>query len=372
MVINAVDYSSRLLSLEHVEEAYRDSALLTFRNNDRAFDAVDLTGRLFGIGYGHTTGATPATWAATTAYSVGGSVQPVTPDGKRYYCVVAGTSGGTQPTWPTIGNTVVDGTVTWEYGCSSGDEYSNSATLWVKSQQLISSEGQLLCQLYCEGMWTYLREQRIMFVGSAPGYDYEWTTKTPYGIIEEIIETGFSWTLLALATSDGIMDVFLPVFTLNDSPYENATAVLERLIAFTKSYLRAKAGKVFEVVYPQTSDAPNETYYSNQAHYFIKYTEKKNVDIPNRVVVFCNNPDNLVPWPTPVMTGDTGAYSGQYVEVMESFVDRSITVQGDANLRAAAILTKVKSEQLAGVLIVPHDARVELYDKVKVMDVRGL
>lgn len=55
-------------------------------------------------------------WAASTAYSVvNHTVRPVTPNGFIYRVKVAGTSGVTQPTWPTtVGGTVVDGTVTFE------------------------------------------------------------------------------------------------------------------------------------------------------------------------------------------------------------------------------------------------------------------
>ena len=60
-------------------------------------------------------------WAATTAYLVGQIVRVPTSNGHLYRCIVAGTSAGSQPTFPTVsGQVVTDGTVTWaECGVSA-------------------------------------------------------------------------------------------------------------------------------------------------------------------------------------------------------------------------------------------------------------
>lgn len=65
-------------------------------------------------------------WQASTAYSVGTVIQPNTPNGKRYVCVTAGTSGTTEPTFATgRDSTTSDGTtLVWQ---EDGDEY---ASLW--------------------------------------------------------------------------------------------------------------------------------------------------------------------------------------------------------------------------------------------------
>ena len=54
------------------------------------------------------------TWTATTVTALGAFRTPVTGNGLYYECTTAGTTGAAEPTWPTtVGNTVVDGTVTW-------------------------------------------------------------------------------------------------------------------------------------------------------------------------------------------------------------------------------------------------------------------
>ncbi len=60
-------------------------------------------------------GLVPVVWAVTTAKAVGDYVVPTAGNGHKYRCIVAGTTSGSQPTWPTDTNkTVVDGTVTWQ------------------------------------------------------------------------------------------------------------------------------------------------------------------------------------------------------------------------------------------------------------------
>lgn len=54
-------------------------------------------------------------WMASTVYALGDRVEPTTPNGFVYEATVAGTSGATEPPFPTggIGSTVTDNGITW-------------------------------------------------------------------------------------------------------------------------------------------------------------------------------------------------------------------------------------------------------------------
>jgi hypothetical protein len=67
----------------------------------------------------------PSDWTASTAITLNDFRKPTVANGRRYYASVGGTTGGTEPTWPTAsGGTVVDGTVTWtEYGRVGGSTF---------------------------------------------------------------------------------------------------------------------------------------------------------------------------------------------------------------------------------------------------------
>ena len=56
----------------------------------------------------------PSAWQATTAYILNQTVRPTTANGRSYLCTTAGTTSGTEPTWPTTNaGTVTDGTAVW-------------------------------------------------------------------------------------------------------------------------------------------------------------------------------------------------------------------------------------------------------------------
>lgn len=61
------------------------------------------------------TSIVPSTWLPGNSYAINERAKPNVANGLYYIVTIDGESGGTEPIWPTVaGNTVVDGTVTWE------------------------------------------------------------------------------------------------------------------------------------------------------------------------------------------------------------------------------------------------------------------
>ncbi len=317
--INSVEYWSRLEYIEYHEEAYRERAIIGLSNRDNSLDDLDIDGEEFEIKTGHDT---------------------------------------------------------TDQGGNSTDTVTH-ATMWVKSHQIISIQGERIYQISAEGMWIRLREQKVISGVTGP-QDQMYSnvfnaTNTVYELMELIIEGALGWTLV-IAPNDGIINTFKPVFSINQMPFENGAALLYRLVWMTKEYIRMRNNKRVDLIYPQVSDDVDETYYSDRAHWFTEYVEKSILLIPNSIVVLCNQDPtgewNTAAYPLIVGTASDQAQIDKYAEVIEVFVVGSITSQSDADDRADAILSKLKSEILGGRLIIPHDSRVELYDKVSIEDYR--
>lgn len=314
---DSATYGNRILMIDHSEEAYNDYAIVILKNYPKNLPA-DIRGYWTEIGYGDITGG--------------------------------------------------------------GNEYAATARLWVKHQQFISAGGKLLCILELEGMWAKLRET-LLRIGSPPYYiaknvdgDFGGAKDTIYNVIDYILtnEVDPAMSLDALAEDDSIISALQPSIEVNSTqPFEDASQVIYRLLKMTLSFLKPKSSLAWEVKYPQAADADDLTYYSNQSPKFYEYTERKNLLVPNRIYVFANaGSDGL--W-TNIITAqaDDSDSQGDYGVVPDIELAPEITTQADADNRAQAVLQRWRAEWVGGKLTIPHDCRMELYDRLAVMDYRG-
>ncbi len=314
---NSVAYGNRILSIEHHEEPYNDYAYIILK--DSQSNIPDLRGFWTEIGYGDTT------------------------------------------TGPV-------------------NEYLQSQTslLYVKRRRHVTAQGELYLVLECEGLWTRL-EQHLTRLGSAPYFQKSYPTisnETVYNILSAVLtEAGLS-LVSPCPVDDLIIDTFVPYFDINTRPYERARGILKRLIQLTKCYLRTPSatGTQFGLVYPQAADAVNLTYNSHSSPYFFKYSGREPVLVPNHFVVYGNrgadgNWSSIITSASPNGVSQTDIDA--LYEVYHISIAPAMTVQADVNNQAAVRLARHRAENGEGVALIPHDCRVELYDKLAFVDNRG-
>ena len=313
-------YPNRILLIDHTEEPYNDYAYIMLRDNDRSIP--DLKGYWTEIGYGD------------------------------YY---------------------------------SGTAYSSpTSRMWVKEQRIVSARGRLYTLLVLTGTWSLLAEQPIL-MGTIPVYnDAGATTLSGLSIYDCILQltialndsTTFAMILESLVQSDGIVDIYVPGPEIDTIDYASLSDLVQQLMSWTKCFIRIKAGRILSIIYPQDSDTPDKTYYSYQYPYFFDFVNSDNLVVPNRVIVFCNQDQKTGSWPD-----DPESYAGEAVDqdsidaYMEApgriYLAGLIAEQADAQLRAEAILCKIKAGLVTGQMICPHDAALELYDLINIDDFRG-
>ena len=80
-------------------------------------------------------------WEDLTGYSLTDYVAPSVPNSHSYECSIAGTSGATEPTWPTTDElTVVDGSITWT--CKSvRTKLTDASDIDMQGKKLTTSDG---------------------------------------------------------------------------------------------------------------------------------------------------------------------------------------------------------------------------------------
>jgi hypothetical protein len=106
-------------------------------------------------------------WTASVAYVAGQVITPVTANGHLYQCTTGGTSGTSQPSFPTGGGTVADGTVVWQ-------DLGAAATAAILSQNATSTNAATTVSFGrpsgSSSLMTKFMNHHIIGSGGAPAY----------------------------------------------------------------------------------------------------------------------------------------------------------------------------------------------------------
>ena len=260
---------------------------------------------------------------------------------------------------------------------------------------------------------------RILTIGTT---DYV----TEQGVVSNTI--GLSFVAVVVGTGTGTA-----VYSLLDISASGAGAdgletyghYISRLLSLTNCVLRPTFGLSFKVIYPQTSDAVDETYYSSNAsgHPFYQVEHRRLNMAPNLIEVWGDSDADGLPdvvgyyydsdhytsvtagsfvvstiyYITAIGstdftligasantvglsftatgagagTGTANAYTGKFMSVSRSYFYPGITTSGGCDTQASVIGRDLKAQLVGNRVIVPMDARVELHDRIAVIDVRG-
>lgn len=270
--------------------------------------------------------------------------------------------------WVEIGYGYVNGYT------GEGDQYCKTPRLWVKSQQQISRPGVLISVLELEGMWAGLGEWLLRIGTEANFYRKEYTATTVYSIMADILDE-LGWTIDAVGTQDdSIISTYTPEFVASQT-IESAAECMFRLISMTKGYLRPKTGLAFKFMYPQSSDSTDIAYKSvTDASYptFYTYTERASLTLPNHILTFANAgvdgawSDYKVGEDNTTAAASIAAYKNIYKITFAA----NIATEATADIRATVYAIRAAQEQVKGKMVAPHDCRLELLDRIVIIDTR--
>jgi len=287
-----------------------------------------------------------------------------------------------------------------EYGLltSSGLESVEVSRQWVKYHwdviRTSKSGGAHQAILQLIGSWPVMYEHKAC-LGNAPYYQDDYgmlKNKTVYGCLEYLIETMFSaatgltWLLDPLTVDDGIINTLIPWPTDYEEIYLNPDAVngnyetigskVKDLIDMTNCYLIPQPDLHFKVVFPQDSDAVNQTFYrhSSEGHPFYENSDVKSPNVPSQIIVFGNIQEGEE---LTFNRGDAYAdedydsghttYTGQYMNSFDIQLAQSLTSDADCDNYAKALLSKLRAMNFGGRTVVPMELSMELLDRAAVI-----
>lgn len=176
----------------------------------------------------------PGAWAPSVAHALGAYRRPAASNGFRYEATIAGTTGLTEPTWPTtLGSTVTDGGVTWTCRTFSiTDAHCPHTKAVTKRQQKVYAQDGANVD-YC-----------------ATGNCRDWTTANDAGFLPAGLQATGSDQVTALGQFQKSLVVFFSdscqVWDVSSNPAANAlTGTIENVGTNFHKSARALTGDLF-------------------------------------------------------------------------------------------------------------------------------
>lgn len=193
------------------------------------------------------------------------------------------------------------------------------------------------------------------------------------------ITTGFA---AGTACSGTALLLRLPFNENTPVDFETYGTYFRRLLQDTKTTMRAQSALAFKIMFAQTADAYDKTYYSSTAsgHAFYEAQDSNLTMMPNYIEV--RGYDYTVNPPTPTIIGKwvdsthwSGTaiptdYIGSFMPVVKTYTQEALSSSAACSTLAETLGRQLKSQMMGGRLIIPMDIGVEIGDRVKITDLR--
>ena len=266
--------------------------------------------------------------------------------------------------------------IAWGAYVEGGAVYSQAAPLRVKGEHYSSSQGKLTVELECFGIMQELDDDHAS----------EEYTAAAAATVKDLLNGVLTAPLIAPYSSatqyrvifdseDALIDSVTPEGSFVIKANESRLLVVKRLLDHTNCVARigeeepdASGRRTIHIFKPTTSGETYDAEYSltKGEHAFFAKAASEILTIPNLIVV-----------KTP--TGVTPAYSGtardldsinSYKEVKHTEYVAGLASDAEAGEIAQALLSKIQMFKETAAISAPMNCGAEIYDYVKVTDVR--
>lgn len=260
------------------------------------------------------------------------------------------------------------GVLSYGFQTSAGDEYSATAPLVVKAQELLNISGRLVCQFDLFGIPDQLAGDKALSSYSQTSDDTN-TVKDLFDAIAGATLAPYTHTTAITVTwdsEDSLVDTFQPKDSFSVSVKESRLDKLKELLSWTKCVMRIESDGNIHISSPTITGTSYDYEYNDDfaaaSHPFFSKIYRTRLVLPNKYIVQSHS--NA----TPQYTGSaTSAASFAKLPQIEPIQAR-LTSDAQATAIAEAKIQRAELDHEKGSLFAPMNVGQEVHDYIKVTD----
>lgn len=251
--------------------------------------------------------------------------------------------------------------ISWGY---VGGSYIRATPLRLLSVSGLSEPGQSVTRFNCVSWWELIANRRtVLDPSNAADYPPVWPKDTTIrNILAELLQSDAG---VRSDNVDWLVRTYKPHYEADG--LEAVLTTVRNLLDMTLSYIKLRPDG-FHIVSPRAGD--DVTYeYRLDDHTFFHRSHSYKIIIPNRIVVMPQLPtaDEAPDFIGVAIDSNSRIQLGFLDFIIQ---DEGISTQGEANTRASVILNRLRAERTSGIIIAPMNIAQELYDMVRIYDIR--